>query len=363
MEMLIRSCSQAVSLPAPTRRTIEPSHEPAGLAESRDYASRPKYHGAKALRIMKLYDFPNFGASNPWQWKTIDTAAPMPVVRSSIWRPPSDASLIHVGWEHYLFKPCRTAAEAESRAHQVVASLEQCRRRGVRILWTLHNLTAHAMPWKRAEQIVREWLAERAAVVFLMSEKHRLLFPSIPASKIWIVPHYIDRNPYLAQRETAPDRFGFFKFGAPRDDRDTELLDAILSSRRFACHVSDMRVAVERTDDDVILQRRFTIEEALRYAARSHFALFVRNPVLNSGVLNFYCGSRLAVFHTAESVKHLDLPPGLERFVMTDQTLHARHILETLASTPLPGDELADWLTERSADRVSHRWWQAALSA
>ena len=313
---------------------------------------------------MKLFDFPDFSLANPWQRRTIDTAAPMPVVRSPGWRPPGDAALIHVGWEHYFFKHCRTAHEAEALAHAVVAALGHCRRRGARILWTLHNITAHAMPWKRAEQIVRAGLAEHAAVIFLMSEKHRDLIPSILAAKIAVVPHYVDVNPRLFRRAAAPDRFGFFKFGAPRQERAPELLEAVISSPRFVRRVSDPTVNAERVGpDDVILRRRFTTEEADEYAARSHFALFVREPVLNSGVINFYCGSRLAVFHTADAVRYIDLPPGMERFALTDRDLHPAHILDTLAATPLPGDEMADWLEERSAARVSRRWWQAALSA
>jgi hypothetical protein len=197
-----------------------------------------------------------------------------------------------------------------------------------------------------------------------MSEKHRNLFPFIPAAKVAVVPHYVDENPFLADRRAAPARFGFFKFGAPRNEQAGSLLEAILSSPRFARPLADERVSAERVAaDDVILRRRFTAEEALRFAARSHFSLFVREPVLNSGVINFYCGSRLAVFHTAEAVKHIDLPPGMERFAMTARDLHATHILDTLASTPLPGDEIAGWLAERSAASVSRRWWQAALTA
>lgn len=312
---------------------------------------------------MKLYDFPDFSRDNPWQRRTIDTVAPIPVLRSLAWQPPSDASLIHVGWEHYFFKGCQSAPEAEARAHAVVAALGECRRRGVRLLWTLHNLTAHFMPWKSAEQIVREGLAEHAAVVFLMSEKHRPLFPFIPGAKIAVVPHYVDENPYLSRRQAAPERFGFFKFGAPRHEHALDLLDAVLSSPRFAHHVSDPRTTSESIGDaNVIVRRRFTAEEALEYAARSHFSLFVREPVLNSGVINFYCGSRLAVFHTPEAVKYIDFPPGMERFAMSDQQLHAAHIIDTLAATPLPGDEITGWLAERSAAHVSRRWWQAALS-
>jgi len=312
---------------------------------------------------MKLYDFPDFSANNPWQCRTIDTAAPMPVVRSFSWQPPGDSSLIHVGWENFFLRGCRTAAEAEALAHAVVAGLAQWRQRGVRILWTLHNLTAHFMPWKQAERIVREGLAEHAAVVFLMSDKHRPLFPFIPAAKIAVVPHYVDENPRLSLRQAAPDRFGFFKYGAPRRERAIDLLEAVLASPRFVRHVSDRRVSAERVGGgDVIVRRRFTADEAVEYAARSHFSLFVREPVLNSGVLNFYCGSRLAVFHTAEAVKYIDLPPGMERFALADRQLHADHIADTLAAAPLPGAEMDEWLEERTADRVSRRWWQAAMT-
>jgi hypothetical protein len=160
-----------------------------------------------------------------------------------------------------------------------------------------------------------------------------------------------------------PARFGFFKFGALRNEHARELLEAVIASPRFVRYVSDEHAPFECHGDDVIVRRRFTADEALRYAAGSHFSLFIREPVLNSGVINFYWGSRLAVFHTPEAVRHIDLPPGMERFAMTDTDLHPAHINDTLATTPLPGDEMNGWLAERTPARVSHRWWQAALAA
>lgn len=69
---------------------------------------------------MKLYDYPDFSASNPWQRKTIDTAAPMSVVRSSVWPPPADCQLVHVGWEDWLMRGTHSEAEADQRVPQAV---------------------------------------------------------------------------------------------------------------------------------------------------------------------------------------------------------------------------------------------------
>lgn len=312
---------------------------------------------------MKLYDYPNFSAANPWQVKTIDTAAPMEVVRSSRWPPPADCPLVHLSWEHWPLRDAHSEEEAFQRADAILGSLDVCLRRGQRLLWTVHNLASHALPWKQAETRLRAGLASRAALIFLMAEKHRAALPFVPADKVAIVPHYAEENPYVVHRDPSPNRYRLFKYGAPRGDLASHLLEEIIVSPRFDKFVSDERLARESFDrTDVIVKRRFAPEEARLYAGLAHFAVFVRTPQLNSGAFTFYCASRLAVFHTTEAVQHLDVPPGIERFVMTDRELHAARLLEALAAAPLPGDEMAGWLEDRSPARVSRRWWQAALS-
>lgn len=309
---------------------------------------------------MRLYDYPDFSASNPWQRKTIDTAAPMSVIRSPMWPPPSDCQLVHIGWEDWLMRGTHSAAEADQRVQLILDSLDACRGRGQRILWTVHNLSSHWLAWKAAEQRLRAGIAERAAVVFLMAEKHRSLVPFIPAEKIVVVPHYAEENPYLANREAAPRMPGFFKYGAPRGDLADALLQDILNSPRFAKFVSDKRVSQEMVDHrNVIVKRRFTPQEAHLYAALAHCTLFVRHPVLNSGVFTACCASRLAVFHSADAVRHLDVPPGFEHWRL-EAAATATEIADRLAGGWPPHDGLTAWIADRSPARVSAAWWQAA---
>jgi len=310
---------------------------------------------------MKLYDYPDFSGSNPWQRKTIDTAAPMSVVRSSAWPPPADCQLVHVGWEDWLMRGTHSEAEADQRVRLILDSLDACLQRGQRLLWTVHNRSSHWLAWKVAEQRLRAGLAERAAIVFLMAEKHRPLLPFIPAEKIVVVPHYAEENPYLAHREAAPRAPGFFKYGAPRGELADDLLQAILNSPRFDKFVSDKRLAQEVVNDrTVIVKRRFTPQESLLYAALAHATLFVRHPVLNSGVFTACCASRLAIFHTADAVQNLDVPPGLDHWRLDAAQPTADEIADRLAGGLPRHDGLTAWIADRSPERVSAAWWQAA---
>ncbi|MEI6241153.1 MAG: hypothetical protein WCR51_12250 [Planctomycetia bacterium] len=319
------------------------------------------YHGATDGGTMKLYDYPDFSAANPWQHKTIDTAAPMPVVRSSQWPPPADCPLVHVGWEDWLMRGTRTETEADQRAGAILDSLDVCRRRGQRILWTVHNLTSHWLPWKAAEQRLRAGIGERAAVVFLMAEKHRPLVPFVPPDKIVVVPHYAEENRYVVHREAPTVRPRFFKYGAPRGGLADSVLQAILNSPRFDKFVSDKRLSKEVVDDrNVMVKRRFTPEESLLYAALAHFTLFIRSPVLNSGVFTYCCASRLAVFHTADAVQHLDVPPGLDAWRIDPASFTIDQIAHALATQRHADANLTDWIADRAPGRVSAAWWRAA---
>jgi hypothetical protein len=311
--------------------------------------------------MLKLYDYPDFSAANPWQHKTIDTAAPMSVVRSSVWPPPADCQFVHVGWEDWLMRGTHSEAEADQRVRLILDSLDACQERGQRLLWTVHNRSSHWLAWKAAEQRLRAGLAERAAVVFLMVEKHRPLLPFIPAEKIVVVPHYAEENPYLAHREAVPRVPGFFKYGAPRGELADVLFQNILNSPRFHKFVSDKRLSQEVVDDrNVVVKRRFTPQESLLYAARAHCTLFVRHPVLNSGVFTACCASRLAIFHTADAVQYLDVPPGLDRWRLEAAQPTADEIADRLTDRQPPHEGLTAWIADRSPARVSAAWWHAA---
>lgn len=175
------------------------------------------------------------------------------------------------------------------------------------------------------------------------------------------MPHYAEENPYLAHREAAPRVPGFFKYGAPRGELADALFQAILNSPRFDKFVSDKRLSQEVVDDrNVIVKRRFTPQESLLYAAIAHATLFVRHPVLNSGVFTACCASRLAVFHTADTVQDLDVPPGLERWRLDAIPRKADEIADRLAGGMPPHDGLTAWIADRSPARISAAWWHAA---
>jgi hypothetical protein len=72
-----------------------------------------------------------------------------------------DAEIFHVGWpEHLLAIPPQTSQQEADEAH--LRFIKELQRRGVKIVWTMHNRRPHNLnnwPAERADRIYRAWAA------------------------------------------------------------------------------------------------------------------------------------------------------------------------------------------------------------
>ena len=306
-----------------------------------------------------LIDFPNFALNNPWQVKTIQTSAPMPVkIVSSLEE--CDCFALHISWEHMLLQRCSTAEEAS----QVVSAMDDFLRRQARrsiIIWTLHNETSHTLPFKESEAQLRDVIMEHAAIIFLMSEKHLFKIPEIHHHKVKFNPHYIESSPLdSVPRFSEPT---FFRYGAARDETNEGLYLDILNRSNINKFVSDKRLNGELNEPcQVVTKRRFTLHEADLYARFSNFSAFYRKPKFNSGVLNFMIGNKLVVFHDADTTKYMDLPACYEKFCIPMDRFDEDCLGDMVAHLNDNIEEIDEYIAARHPAIVSDRFWDAVAS-
>lgn len=111
-----------------------------------------------------------------------------------------DCRVIHLHWlAPYLDRLfwSRSHFRFLARLGCRIIDLIRCKRRGVRLVWTVHNLLSHESPYPERERLVRQWLARLADVIVFHSEGARQTFEreimTLPPGRVRIIPH----GPYL----------------------------------------------------------------------------------------------------------------------------------------------------------------------
>jgi hypothetical protein len=305
-----------------------------------------------------LIDFPNYSHANPWQIKTIQTAAPMEVLVVSKLEL-RDCYALHISWEDFLLRGC----EAHDVADDVITKFEEYLKAQAlrsRILWTVHNLTSHFLNNKEAEQRLRRIIMEYASVIILMSIKHIFVIPEKYHSKVSIIPHYIEESPY----RQIPKNFTptFFRYGKDRGRKDQKFFNRILCNKEVKKFISDSLVSSEVDDGvNLVVKRRFSIVEAHLYARLSNFTSYYQEPKLNSGVINFCIGNGLAVFHDPDSVRYVDLPHSFEKFCLNLNILNDLNAREIKNHIIVNLDDVNEFIFQRRPSEVSKAFWKCVL--
>jgi len=307
-----------------------------------------------------VFDFPDFTARNPWQLKSIGPTG-KGIIRSNMWPPAVPPAVLHISWEDVFIKD-HNGDEAEKKVRDILEDIDKMLS-VTRLYWTVHNLTSHRLINKDAEKSLRAGLAKRAHKIILMSERHIHPLALDPyRNKIEIIPHYIEPNPFLSIREEASvkNAYRFYKYGDARDDIDRQVIEDIISNRNIEVFVSDKRLHESISEGRIIVTRRFTSLEANLYAAASNFSIFNRKPQLNSGVMNFYLGSQLAVFHDVDSVKYMDLPSSYADLVLDNVSwTDVQENLHKIKSHSSRNKELGEYINFRLPEKTRARYWSA----
>lgn len=307
---------------------------------------------------IKVFDFPDYSSANPWQIHSIGLTGNENVVRATTWPPPPGITHLHIGWEDIFLHKATNPEHAERIASKLEQDLDSLLSNGIKIIWTVHNLTSHTSQFKRAEARIRNSLATAASIIHLMSKKHLSLLDSRAQTKCRIIPH-----PILDLRATLGGLIShkeatYFRYGAARNESHADVYEHLINEKSIIRLVSDSRLTRELDDGtNLLVKRRFSFKEEVIYGALSTFALFTRQPCLNSGVFSFYLGARLNIFHSKDAVRYLDYPSELEQFEISNFR-DAIDILE-FAKANDPDLSYEEFIRTRSPAAVRAAWWES----
>ena len=186
--------------------------------------------------------------------------------------------IVHVHWPETVFD--HSIVEALPTTEALLASVGAARKRGARLVWTIHNLQAHGRRWPRLEERFRErWLAELDGVIALSEsslDAARAVMPGLREVPARVVPHPHFRGAYpdVRSRETARERLGlppnarvvaFFGRIAPYKN-----VPALIGAFR-ELHDPEARLVIAGAPIDAQSGRE--VEEAARGDSRIHLHL------------------------------------------------------------------------------------------
>jgi beta-1,4-mannosyltransferase len=281
------------------------------------------------------------------------------------------ADVIHIHWTSPIAQDATSASAARKAVRTVVRSLERARRRGARVIWTVHNRLPHELDYRREEILLHEALAELSDVIHIMS-LHTVEALSdvckIPPSKVWLLPHptyaglydtSLSRSEARARMNLGPSDKAVLLFGQIRPYKGT--LRALRSLSILA--QTDPQVVVllagrcVATQRDEILQalpesvnRRLHLDhvdegDIPMWFMSADVALFPFTSILNSGSAHL-----AATFGT-----HVLLPkePALEEVFRT--YVGAQFFAPGITDSAL-AEEVEAALARSAAPRSAMRW-------
>lgn len=154
-----------------------------------------------SIRVLGVPAFRNH-VSNPYNallsqalvelGAAVDEATPSTVIGA-------DHDIVHVHWPEYLF--CASGlARSVLQAGAFIAILSWLRARGTRVVWTVHNLTAHDRRHPRLEERLWHWYTERVDGYIALSDGGRDAvlerFPGLAGRPGFVIPHGHYRGAY-----------------------------------------------------------------------------------------------------------------------------------------------------------------------
>jgi hypothetical protein len=281
---------------------------------------------------------PDYRHANPFQdllYAQLDSV--------EVWRPGEPGGVLHLQWEDCFFRDAADEAEAADKVGVLMRLLDQHRAAGGKLIWTLHNLTAHNCPHKQAEQLCRRGLVQRADAIHIMADRHRAALPEGGSTKATVIAHpsYAQHYPKTA-KPAARAKLGlgdkplFFHFGAARSNRAYSVLqdptvnnpavDKILSIPGSAQTVNQAGIR--------LLDRRLSDAELGLIGSAADFSIFADSGMLNSGTLGFYLDFGMMVFLERAAIEWMDLP-GYPEELIFDSALDTQRMNTLLADVGL----------------------------
>ncbi|MCK0067968.1 glycosyltransferase [Kordiimonas laminariae] len=106
---------------------------------------------------------------------------------------------VHFHWIHQVFSKINTEIEAHDAADKFLKNVESLKDRGIRIVWTIHNVISHGSQYEAIELNLRMRFAELADIIHVMNPRTAALcapYYMLDSQKILEVPHPSYANVY-----------------------------------------------------------------------------------------------------------------------------------------------------------------------
>jgi glycosyltransferase involved in cell wall biosynthesis len=121
--------------------------------------------------------------------------------------------VVHFHWTSPLLQEAGTAAEARARLDRLARALRGAGRRGVRLVWTVHNRLPHELRHRGAEIALYRLLAGAADAIHVMAPDTADVVSDVvalDAAKVRVIPHPSYEGIYdtAVSRSTAREAFG-----------------------------------------------------------------------------------------------------------------------------------------------------------
>jgi len=103
-----------------------------------------------------------------------------------------DRLAIHLHWLHVLFKSARSDKDADAIVLDFGERIGRWKERGIRVIWTVHNILPHQQRFPDAELALHRMVAEHADLIHVMNHQTAELtrpWYELPRSRIACIPH------------------------------------------------------------------------------------------------------------------------------------------------------------------------------
>ncbi|MEV8273879.1 glycosyltransferase [Microbacterium sp. NPDC077184] len=125
----------------------------------------------------------------------------------------SRGDIVHVHWTSPIAQAALSGREARGRVNRFVRALRRSKRRGVKLVWTVHNRLPHELDYPDDETRIYGSLAELSDAIHVMTPDTANVIKDVtelPLAKIRVIPHPSYQGIYDTGmfRDDARDHFG-----------------------------------------------------------------------------------------------------------------------------------------------------------
>jgi beta-1,4-mannosyltransferase len=178
--------------------------------------------------------------------------------------------IVHVHWPESVFN--HTLIEALPTTEALLLGLRRARRRGAKIVWTIHNLQAHERRHVAWEQAFRaRYFGELDGIISLSQAglvAAQQAYPILSGLPAWIVPHPHYRGQYPDTVSRAEARAAL---NLPQDNKILLSVGRVFEYKNFQALVAAVRKSPHADWTALVAgePRDATVEESLRQVAQA----------------------------------------------------------------------------------------------